>query len=348
MLKKDTFLKDKPQLQDLYWPPVNFYQINQLLHNYLTTNTSLEEFIANEKRYDKIGEKLNIALSEIYAYMYGYKDSILFQRQNKDLDILILTKKIEVEEYFLHNWLNIEKFPDTSFLNQEDLAIYFEEESINSEGMHHSFFDFIADEMDREAMIHFLKTEICRNEYVDDEVALLTVGLQGNMKKVSASNLWDECGCGLLQNFHTYWLRRLMLNITDYESFLDWRLTKPWQFSLTSNIFNCLLSNPALKLAAYGCFTTTEQWVECHFNKIIKGMRRVGLCSGDALVYFEKHKTIDPHHTEELVQAIRFQSPRLTKEELAIIHKGSLLAIKVAVLAYDRMLDFYTKNSNFN
>lgn len=49
-----------------------------------------------------------------------------------------------------------------------------------------------------------------------------------------------------------------MLQITSYEDFLTWRNGKPWQFSLTSNIFNCLLTILALKLAAYGCFTTTE------------------------------------------------------------------------------------------
>ena len=72
----------------------------------------------------------------------------------------------------------------------------------------------------------------------------------------------------------------------------------------------------------------------------------LGLNSKDALVYFDKHKTIDPHHTYELVEALRFQTPRLTKNEISLIYKGSQLAIKVAILAYDRMHRFYQENQN--
>lgn len=297
---------------------------NKHIKSYLTTDLTLEELLDNNQNFDQVGEIINEALSEIYACIYGYKDSMLFQQQDDLLEKSILSKKIELEHYFLYNWLDLGGFSEAAFENQKQLAVYFEKECINSLGMHHQFFDFVADQMNKEQMTHFLKTEICRNEYVDDEVAFLTVGLQGQMKKVASSNLWDECGCGVLKNFHTYWLRRLMLQITSYEDFLTWRNGKPWQFSLTSNIFNCLLTNPALKLAAYGCFTTTEQWVECHFEKNIRGMQRVGLNSKDTLVYLDKHKT----------------------NEVSFIYRGSQLAIKVAVLVYDLIYRFYQKNQD--
>ncbi|WP_157680802.1 hypothetical protein [Moraxella catarrhalis] len=37
-----------------------------------------------------------------------------------------------------------------SFESQEQLAVYFEKECINSLGMHHQFFDFVADQMNKE------------------------------------------------------------------------------------------------------------------------------------------------------------------------------------------------------
>ncbi|OAV11199.1 hypothetical protein AO378_0399 [Moraxella catarrhalis] len=72
-------------------------------------------------------------------------------------------------------------------------------------------------------------------------------------------------------------------------------------------------------------------------------MQRVGLNSKDALVYFDKHKTIDPHHTYELVEALRFQTPRLTKNEISLIHKGSQLAIKVLYWHTIACIDFIKK-----
>ena len=339
MLKKNSIRVDNPELQDNYWPPVDTYNIDNISHAYITTELALKDYISENDSYEVRGEKINVALSNIYSYIYNYKDSPIYNETDSFLETNFLKKKVELEDHFLRNWLDVSL--SSEFKDQESLAVYFEDDSTGNEGMNHYFFDYVAEEMSREAMIHFLKTEICRNEYVDDEVSLLVFGLQGQMKKVAASNLWDECGCGVLKNFHTYWLRQLIRDLSSYDEFLTWRSTKPWFFSLTSNIFNALLTKPSLKLAAYGCFTTTEQWVECHFEKIIRGMKRVGITSNDSLIYFDKHKTIDPHHTYELIESVRNQVPQLTSDEVEKIHYGAKLAIKTAVEAYDRMYEYY-------
>lgn len=80
------------------------------IKSYLTTDLTLEELLDNNQNFDQVGEIINKALSEIYAYIYGYKDSMLFQQQDDLLEKSILFKKIELEHYFLSNWLDLGGF----------------------------------------------------------------------------------------------------------------------------------------------------------------------------------------------------------------------------------------------
>ncbi len=109
----------------------------------------------------------------------------------------------------IHEWLKIEEVP--FFTNQKDAISHLKHLAMKNSGVLHELFNFIETEASKEAIIEFLRLEVLRNEVVDDEVALIVVGLQGNMKKVMVSNLWDECGNGNLNKFHTYWLRQLLL-----------------------------------------------------------------------------------------------------------------------------------------
>ncbi|WP_037587543.1 iron-containing redox enzyme family protein [Stenoxybacter acetivorans] len=340
MSKRNSIEKDLPALQDMYWPPVGVFRSNANI-DCILNSFDFSDFFKKDSGFDQVGEKINISLNLIYSYIYNYRDSPIFNIKDTGFESKIYYKKHEIEDYFIQNWLGLLE-TKSNILTQQELADYFEKISIHNAGLNHQFFDYVATEMTLDSMLHFLKTEICRNEYVDDEVSMLGLGLQGAMKKVVASNFWDECGNGVLQNFHTYWLRRLLHQMGTEDEFLSWRnVDKPWFTSLTSNIFNALLTRPSMRLSAYGCFTTTEQWVECHFSKIMAGMKRLGLDNDDYLIYFEKHHTIDPHHTYELVEAIRYQTPLLTSQEIDKIYYGSQLAIVTAVHAYDRMLSFY-------
>ncbi|OAV11198.1 hypothetical protein AO378_0398 [Moraxella catarrhalis] len=46
--------------------------------------------------------------------------------------------------------MDLDGFSEVSFESQEQLAVYFEKEYINSLGMHHQFFDFVVDQMNKE------------------------------------------------------------------------------------------------------------------------------------------------------------------------------------------------------
>jgi len=154
-------------------------------------------------------------------------------------------------------------------------------------GVNHPLFDYLESTASLDALHVFLRNDVCRNEVVDDEVAMMSVGIQGAMKAAVCSNLWDEVGHGTLKQYHTYWLRELVDALSDWEGLIEYRKSeKPWFTAITTNVFNILLSRPGLKFRRYGWFLLNEGWVEPHFNKILKGMTRVGLNAEGVQRYF--------------------------------------------------------------
>ena len=344
MLKIDAISSDRPELQVHDWPPVaEFSGFTDLVKSfiYATSEQQQQRLTALREDHDRHGELINSCLGVIYAYCYGYKDSPVYLRGELELETRLLTAKLILEEEMINVWLPSFNLP--SIGDQETLADFLEDFISNPEknvGVYHAFWDYIRDEATYEGMREFLRLVLCRTEVVDDECALLLVGLQGNLKKAMASNLWDECGNGALTRFHTYWLRRMLERLNDWEGLPNYRRDnhKPWSSGVLSNMFNVLLTRPGYKLRAYGCFLITESWVEPHFVRILDGLNRVGLDHDDVSVYFKAHVKIDPHHTAELIEALRYQTPRLLPAEIAEIMRGVNLALAGAVCQYRGVL----------
>ncbi|MCP2727600.1 iron-containing redox enzyme family protein [Symplocastrum sp. BBK-W-15] len=141
-----------------------------------------------------------------------------------------------------------------------------------------------------------------------------------------------------MTEFHTYWLRMLLEQTNTWKQFISYRETAPWFGKLTSNTFNLLLTRPGYKFAAYGQFTISESWVLPHFSRILEGMKRVGLDCKNNTIYFEKHLTIDPYHTRDLLDALACQEPKLSQAEINQVLFGTQMAIVAAKAQYDRMI----------
>lgn len=342
MLIIENIVNENPPLQKYQWPLVNsFKQFDIKLLNFLNDSRegkrlTLANFLHDAESH---GAFINDHLGTIYSYFYGYPDSPCYLNSDIDLELSIQEAKLILEFSFIHEWL---KIPEASFFtNQKDAFSNLKDLAINNSGVSHELFDFIEIEASKEAILEFLRLEVLRNEIVDDEVALIVVGLQGNMKKVMASNLWDECGNGNLRKFHTYWLRQLIDSLLDWNDFLEYRSKKqPWFTKISSNSFNSLLSRPQYKFRAYGHFLITEAWVESHFVKIINGLERVGLTKSDIQIYFSAHTKIDPHHTKEIISAMEYQSPVLTLEEIREIFIGAYQAIEANLQQYKLVLKY--------
>lgn len=329
-------------LMEYSWPLVSAYTKNQEFLNFIELlpdeqKLYLKLLRTNTKEH---GQFIHTSLSNIYAYCFGYQDSILYLKTNDDLEAKIILAKFQLEREMLEHWLMPSEPPKD--LNQDEACEYLTELIKTNSGIYHPFFDYIKDEICISKMIEFLQFETVRNEVVDDEVALIIVGLQGQMKNVMSSNLWDECGNGEITSFHTYWLRRLISSLKIINNFHEFRHSKlPWFTSITSNSFNMMATRPSYKYRAYGSFFITESWVKPHFDRVLKGLKRVNLLNEDISVYFEKHCFIDPYHTEQIKQAFTHQQPRLNSEEVHEVLWGAHTAVVAGSRLYDLSMEYF-------
>lgn len=342
MLKVINIYNDNPDLQPHQWPPVSAFKgFTPELENFLNSDSKNQTKLLLDLNSDTeaYGQFINEGLDIIYSYLYGYHDSPCYLMSNPYLESTLINAKLILEEAFLESWLPIEIIPNLD--NQENAVEYLRDFVKKNSGVYHELFDYLKNEATQDSMLNFLRLEVCRNEVVDDEVALLVCGLQGNMKKVIASNLWDECGNGALSQFHTYWLRRLINRLGDWEGLLTYRqTTKPWFSSITSNAFNTLLTRPGYKFRAYGCFLTTEAWVVPHFERLLAGLKRLQFNHDDITVYFEAHKGIDFQHMNEILNGLLNQTPKLSSAEVREILRGAHIAVAAGVASFERILKY--------
>jgi len=339
---------EAPPLQLQAWPPVTSHsELNSDFSNFMALDRySQIEYLASLRKNPTIHSKvLNEYLGIVSGYFFGYEDSPLYLDTDDNFEIDILTAKITLEREAKDHWLQLPVFPDVETI--EEAVVHIKAIAANNPSLNHPLFTFLKDKASDHAMRVFLWNEIIRNEVVDDEVAMLSVGTQGWMKICTVSNLWDEIGRGKLKNFHTYWLRRLLDGLGGLEDFMDYRKnSRPWFTKITTNIFNILLSRPGLKYMKYGWFLTNESWVEPHFKDIVAGMNRVHLLHDDVQIYFTAHITIDPVHTKELIEGLRHQVPILTPKELQHIVVGAQMAVAAAKVQYDHVYQYLVEITN--
>jgi hypothetical protein len=338
---KALFNPKVPNLQSYDWPASkNFSELTESLEKFLTLSKldQIKQLSESKKNLEEHGKFVNECLTQIYAYIYGYPNGISYLAIDDELEIKLQQAKILLEKELIQ-WLNIPSIPQK--LNQLEAAEYLAEFIHQNTGVFHELYDFIATKASKKAVLTFLFTETVRTEVVDDEVAFMTVGLQGPLKRVSTSNLWDECGKGEFTEFHTYWLRMLLEQLQAWSQFSDYREKEmPWFTTLVSNAFNVLLTRPGYKYAAYGHFSVGESWVPPHFLRILEAMKRVGFSHSDEVIYFEKHVNIDTYHTQDLLDGIAHQKPELTQREIDQILFGAHQMVAASTMQYKRMLSY--------
>ena len=323
------------------WPPLppTEKRVDDNLMKLLNTPSDLirQDLERSCAHSEELAKKIMLPLAHLYAHFFGYQDAPDISSMEEGHAQIVRVKRILEDEMVAR----IFEFnpPDTSSFdyNQNQVADYFEKLSLENHGVKHQFFDYIEHEMDAEQMRVFLFLEVIRNEIVDDEVAMLVPGLQHSMKQVVASNLWDECGNGRINNFHTTWLVQLLSHHDQWDEFMEYRRNRPWQSMCTSHSTCSLLTTPGRNYAAYGSFLINESWVAEHFDHILKGMDRLGIKDNDRRIYFENHYKIDQHHRLELIEGLRQQVPVLSREQLRDMILGAHQAIAAGKKMYDAL-----------
>lgn len=325
------------------WPPFVSAESDPELKALLATPSAdirleLEGLRGDRERH---AHRVMLPLGALYAHYYGYRDAPDISGVEDGHAQVMRVKRILEDEMIARIFAFSP--PDTAHFDddQDKVADYFTALSLDNPGVKHPFFDYVEHEMTMEEMREFLWLEVIRNEVVDDEVAMLVPGLQHSMKQVVASNLWDECGNGRIDNFHTTWLVRLLSHDDQWAEFMEYRETRPWFTMCTSHSFNALLSTPGRGLAAYGTFLINESWVADHFLQILKGMDRLGIEDQDRRIYFDAHYKIDQHHRLEMIEGLRQQYPPLEQPQLREVILGAHQAITAGERMYDALLDYF-------
>ena len=331
-----------------YWPPVNAFQRFDPSHAELLSMSprQREDYITNLSAVDRdqhVAVTMG-ALSTIYAHYFGYIDGPCHLGLSDEEEVELFQLKLLLENEFLTTILaSKQAVPQEATASVAAACEYLEQFVVTNAGVEHRFFEFAKNQMTLAQWQEFLLIEVVRNEVVDDEVALMVPGLQHAMKQVMASNLWDECGNGHIDRFHTNWLRRLLTTMGAWDRLLQYRSHKPWFTGLTSNSLNLLLTRPGKSYAAYGHFLVTEGWVCPHFEKMVQGMERVGLTDDEVQIYFDMHIKIDPHHTQEMIAGIRQMQPPPTQKQLQGILTGAHQAAAAGSLMYDELLHYFAE-----
>lgn len=332
---------DAAALYERYWPPVApFEGFDPELSAFMAASAAEQDATLVALRRDPAahGRFLHRNLASIYAHWYGYRDGACTRATDDAFELAQFAAKIRLERELFEHWATPEPAP--RFTDQGAAADYLEQLAATNPGVVHPLFDYVRDHATRAQIERFLQCELIRNEVVDDEVALLVVGLQGMQKAIAAANLWDECGRGSLEKFHTYWLRQLLRSSDGWDALYAFREGHPWFAKFTSNMNAALLTRASRKQMAYGCFLVFESWVEPHFVRILDGMTRVGLLDEDARLYFAAHVKIDPRHSRELCDGLRMQCPALSPGELDDIVLGGHLAASAGKRQFDHMLEY--------
>lgn len=333
--------REIPDLQNYYWPVGSkFKGFNKTVRELMGLDLNAQRELLSESSRDneRHGKYINEGLSQIYDYIYGYESAPLYNSTDDDVEIKLQQIKILLERELM-DWLALPEFP--AGMEQMEAANYINHLLETNSGWLHELYRFIEDGASKKAVMNFLLTETVRTEVVDDETALMLVGTQGPIKQATVSNCWDECGRGVFEEFHTWWLRMLLEETGAWEYFEDYRENDmPWFAMISSNAYNMCLTRPGYKYAAYGDFIVGESWVPPHFSRILKGMRRVGLDHPNITIYFEKHADLDPHHTKQLLDGFAYQTPKLVGAEVDNMVMGSNIMIAAATCQYERMLPY--------
>ena len=326
------------------WPPVNTFDgFDHEFSRYLALPASEQALFIpslSEAVPQEAEKTLNRLLGTVSTYIYGYHDSPLHLRVDRDAELALQRAKLTLEGDLLHIYTPPDaEIPDVN--GRDEVVEHLEALVQDNPGREHPLFKYVEVEAGRPALLAFLLNEVIRNEVFDDEMALLTVGLPGSMKAAAAENLWDEVGHGKLRNFHTSWLQDL-LDAEDAGGSLRRYRGRPerWRFLITPNLMNTFLTRPGMKYRAYGATIVLESVVEPHFRHIIAGMERVGLRNQATQSYFRNHIAIDPRHTAELIEAVWRQAPVLSVTALREIVIGALSVVKGICRQYDLTIEY--------
>lgn len=154
-------------------------------------------------------------------------------------------------------------------------------------------YQWLADEADWQATLHFLALEGGPDDIFDDLVATCQIGLPlGPAKMELAGNYWDEMGNGQIEAVHSVL----------YKQFVDAvklphipRDEQPTQALERCALLGLLAVNRALQPEMIGALGLIELSAGPQCRYVDQGLKRLGGAT-DARAFYQMHAVVDPRH----------------------------------------------------
>ncbi|MFT4060467.1 MAG: iron-containing redox enzyme family protein [Legionella sp.] len=251
-----------------------------------------EYYIATSKEQEFQNYNRN-ELKKIHMFMNKAYHQILFGEKPIDNKLFHEFKKYE------SSWMASEK---SHFLAHYDCSVVVKDESLvrdllqKHEVFNHPIFDYLMHDASFEELKKFATSESIMNLEFFDYLALAVIGVSDQAKVEIMSNLWDEAGQGSVEKFHTVLFRNFLndLGITyDRKQILE---SMSWEGVAGINLFNYFSIYPFNKTKYFGMLAATEMLDPPHYNKLIKGIKRIFSSHNIDHSYYTEHELVDVEH----------------------------------------------------
>jgi heme oxygenase-like protein len=154
---------------------------------------------------------------------------------------------------------------------------------------------WLANDADREQVVHFLAVEGGPDSGFDDLVATCQIGLFGSPKMEMGQNYWDEMGNGSPADVHTT-LHQRMAEALDMPRIP--RSELPIEALERSALGGLLATNRWLQPEMIGALGMIELQAGPRCRLVLKGFDRVGMPKA-AYPFYEVHAEVDPRHGQD-------------------------------------------------
>ncbi len=251
-----------------------------------------------------------------------------------DPHLLALRNKIE------QAWFQTE-FPhyaqQTSQLAKEPVVDAVRHMWVTSEAGTHSLFDFLESEATLSQMIAFFQSDAALNTRFFDLLAFALIGSSSNVRKELIQNMWDEAGRGDPEKGHVHLFENLLRSV-GVDSQPDVRHLDLGLYGLIGhNLFMTTCASRQHYFKSLGVMAITELMDPTHYEKLVRGCKRLGLGGNGELEYYEEHVTIDVIHGEgwlhNVIAPITSANPAAADEILF----GAHLRLKTCTAYYDEL-----------
>ncbi|KVN28017.1 hypothetical protein WT33_20655 [Burkholderia stagnalis] len=206
-----------------------------------------------------------------------------------------------------------------------------------SEAGTHALFDFLEFEATSAQMVAFFQSDAALNTRFFDLLAFALIGSSSSARRELVQNMWDEAGRGDPRKGHVQLFEDLLISV-GVETPPDARHLELGLHGLIGhNLFMSTCTTREHYFKSLGVMAITELMDPTHYEKLVRGCKRLGLADGGELEYYEEHVTIDVIHGEgwlnNVIAPAAIETPTAADEILF----GAYLRLKTCAAYYDEL-----------